>query len=260
MALRGHKNKKGSQGPGHKQTIETKTMKNNRKHHGGFTLVELLVVIAIIAALAGFALPTIMSKAKEADSAEALANARQIGINLFTFDDDYGSFPGNDTAEDVKEATGTALDFGGSFSNDYFRQLIATTGKSEKIYWAKTTYSKKKPDDIIEPGKALEAGEVGFGYVMANQTEGQSTTGEPGRPVVVTPLYKAGTNWEFDPDQYGGKAVILRLDQSASKETIRTDNRYVNIGEGRFLQTTGDNTPWGSDMNPILRGPQAKNQ
>jgi prepilin-type N-terminal cleavage/methylation domain-containing protein len=235
-------------------------MKAKHKQPSGFTLVELLVVIAIIAALAGFALPTIMSKAKEADSAEALANVRQVGINLFAFAEDYGSFPGNDTAEDVKEATGTDLDFGGSFSNDYFRQMIATVGTSERVYWAKTAYSKKKPDDIIAAGRALEAGEVGFGYVMANQTEGQSTTGQPGRPVVVTPLYKAGTNWEFDGEMYNNKAVILRLDQSASKETIRTDNRYVNIGEGRFLQTTGENTPWGTDMSPILRGPQTKGQ
>lgn len=235
-------------------------MKTKHQHPSGFTLVELLVVIVIIAALAGLALPTILKNKSLADRTEATSNARQIGLVLFAFDDEYGSFPGNDTAEDVKQSTGTALDFGGSFSNDYFRQLIATVGKSEKIFWAKTSYSKRKPDDIVEPGKALEAGEVGFGYVMANQTEGQSSSGEGNRPVVVTPLYKAQDNWEFDPEAFGEKAIVLRLDSSATAETIRTDNRYVNIGENRFLQTTGDNTPWGSDMNPILRAPQAKNQ
>lgn len=235
-------------------------MKTKHQQPSGFTLVELLVVIVIIAALAGLALPTILKNKSLADRTEATSNARQIGLVLFAFDDEYGSFPGNDTAEDVKQSTGTALDFGGSFSNDYFRQLIATVGKSEKIFWAKTSYSKRKPDDIVEPGKALEAGEVGFGYVMANQTEGQSSSGEGNRPVVVTPLYKAQDNWEFDPEAFGEKAIVLRLDSSATAETIRTDNRYVNIGENRFLQTTGDNTPWGSDMNPILRAPQAKNQ
>jgi prepilin-type N-terminal cleavage/methylation domain-containing protein len=235
-------------------------MKTKHQHPSGFTLVELLVVIVIIAALAGLALPTILKNKSLADRTEATSNARQIGLVLFAFDDEYGSFPGNDTAEDVKQSTGTALDFGGSFSNDYFRQLIATVGKSEKIFWAKTSYSKRKPDDIVEPGKALEAGEVGFGYVMANQTEGQSSSGEGNRPVVVTPLYKAQDNWEFDPEAFGEKAIVLRLDSSATAETIRTDNRYVNIGENRFLQSTGDNTPWGSDMNPILRAPQAKNQ
>ncbi|TAE75462.1 MAG: type II secretion system protein [Verrucomicrobia bacterium] len=234
-------------------------MKIKRPQHGGFTLVELLVVIAIIAALAGFALPTIMQKKKAADRAEAINNVRQIGIGLSDFDSEYGSFPDNNTAEDVKEATGTSLSFGGTFSNDYFRQLIAAGGKSEKIFWCKTPYTPKKPDDVISPGKALDAGEVGFGYVMASQTDGQTSSGDPGRPLIVAPLYKAGTNWEFDPEPYGDKAIIFRLDQSAQAETIRTDNKYVNIGgNGRFLQTVGDNTPWGSDINPILRAPQPR--
>jgi prepilin-type N-terminal cleavage/methylation domain-containing protein len=233
-------------------------MKTNRKQPSGFTLVELLVVIVIIAALAGLALPTIMKNKAVADRTEAISNARQVGINLFAFDDEYGSFPGNDTVEDVKDATGTDLNFGGTFSNDYFRQLIATVGKSEKIYWAKTAYSKKKPDDIVQAGKALEAGEVGFGYVMKSQEEGQSSSNEGNRPVVLTPLYKAQTSWEFDAEAFGEKAIILRVDSSVTAETIRTDNRFVNIGEGRFLQDTGDNTPWGSDVNPILRAPETK--
>jgi prepilin-type N-terminal cleavage/methylation domain-containing protein len=235
-------------------------MKSKRQRPSGFTLVELLVVISIIAALAALALPQIMKQKVAGDRAQAVSNARQIGMALTLFGDEYGSFPGNDTGEDVKEATGTALSFGGTFSNDYFRQLIATVGKSEKIYWCKTSYSRKKPDDIVEPGRALEPGEVGFGYIMANQTEGQSSNGEPSRPVVVTPLLKAGTDWQFDKEAFGDKAVILRLDASTSEETIRTDNNFVNIGESRFLQTVGENTPWGVDMNPVLRAPQASSK
>lgn len=233
-------------------------MKTKRLHNGGFTLVELLVVIVIIAALAGLSAPVILKQRKAADRTEAISNAKQIGLALFEFDSEYGSFPDNNTAQDVKEATGTALDFGGQFSNDYFRQLIATGLKSEKPFWCKTKETPRKGDDVISPGKALEAGEVGFGYVMATQTEGQTASGDPGRPVVVAPLFKAGTNWEFDPEPYGEKAIILRLDSSATAETIRTDNKYVNIKGNRFLQTTGDETPWGNDMNPILRAPQPR--
>jgi prepilin-type N-terminal cleavage/methylation domain-containing protein len=235
-------------------------MKTNARQHGGFTLVELLVVIVIIAALAGLSAPVILKQRKAADRTEAINNIKQIGLALIEFDSEYGSFPDNDTAEDVKDATGTALTFGGNFSNDYFRQLIATGNKSEKIFWCKTAQTPKKGDDIISPGKALDAGEVGFGYVMASQTDGQSASGEPGRPVVVTPLYKALPNWEFDPEPYGDKAVVLRLDGSARQETIRTDNKYISIQGGRFLQTTGENTPWGDDINPVLRAPQTKGQ
>jgi len=233
-------------------------MKTNIRQHGGFTLVELLVVIVIIAALAGLSAPVILKQRKAADRTEAINNVKQINLALIDFDNDYGSFPDNNTQEDVKDATGTALSFGGTFANDYFRQLVAAGNKSEKIFWCKTSYSPKKGDDIITPGKALDAGEVGFGYIMASQTDGQSTSGDPGRPVCVTPLFKAQPNWEFDAEPYGEKAVVLRIDGSAKPETIRTDNKYISIQGGRFLQTTGDNTPWGNDINPVLRAPQPR--
>ncbi|MEK7952972.1 type II secretion system protein [Luteolibacter soli] len=233
-------------------------MKTNIRQHGGFTLVELLVVIVIIAALAGLSAPVILKQRKAADRTEAINNVKQINLSFIDFDNDYGSFPDNDTAADVKDATGSSLNFGGTFSNDYFRQMIAAGTKSEKIFWCKTSYSPKKGDDIITGEKALAAGEVGFGYVMKSQTDGLGTSSDPGIPVCVTPLYKAQPNWEFDPEPYGEKAVVLRIDGSAKPETIRTDNRYISIQGSRFLQTTGDNTPWGTDINPVLRAPQPR--
>lgn len=235
-------------------------MKTKRLQHGGFTLVELLVVIVIIAALAGLSLPVIMKNKKAADKTEALSNIKQIGLSLFEFDTEYGSFPDSETGEDVKEATGTSLNFGGDYSNDYFRQMIAQGVKSEKIFWCKTAETSKKPDDILTPGKALAVGEVGYGYIMASQSRGQSSSGDPNRPVVVSPLYKAQPNWEFDPEPFGEKAIVLRLDSSARAETIRQDNRYVSIQGGRFLQTTGEATPWGADMNPSLKGPEVRGE
>ena len=235
-------------------------MKTSIKRRKGFTLVELLVVIAIIVALAGIATPMLLRQQKKAASTQALSNARQIGLALFDFDSDYSSFPDKSTADTVKENTGSSLTMTGSSSNDFFRQLIAAGNKSEKVFWCKTSYSTKKPDDIITPGKALDKGEVGFGYVMASQTDGQSSSGDPNRPVCVTPLFKAQPNWEFDPEPYGDKAVVLRLDGSARQETIRTDNKYISIQGGRFLQTNGDQTPWGTDITPVLRAPEPKGQ
>ncbi len=235
-------------------------MKAKYRQPGGFTLVELLVVIVIIAALAGLSAPVILKQRKAADRTEALNNVRQVGLALFEFDSEYGTFPDNNTAEDVKEMTGTELSFNGNFSNDYFRQLIATGLKSEKPFWCKSSFSPKKPDDIFNSqAKALEAGEVGFSYVMVSLTDAQSSSGEPGRPVVVAPSYKAQTDWTFDPEPYGEKAIVLRLDQSAKAETIR-DDKKVAIGGGRTLESVGDNTPWGTDINPVLRAPQPRGQ
>jgi prepilin-type N-terminal cleavage/methylation domain-containing protein len=232
-------------------------MKTNIRHqHGGFTLVELLVVIVIIAALAGLSAPVILKQRKKADQTEATNNIKQIHLALLDFSTDYGAFPDNNTSEDVKSATGTALNFGGTFSNDYFRQMAATTAKAESTFWCKTGASPRKPDNDLSPGKALEAGEVGFGYIMETQTDGQSASSNSARPVCVTPLLKAQTTWEFDPEPYGDKAVVLRIDGSAKPEIIRTDNHFIAV-PGGYLQSQGEKSVW-DDINPVLRAPQPR--
>ncbi|MCW1887485.1 type II secretion system GspH family protein [Luteolibacter flavescens] len=229
---------------------------NTRRQRGGFTLVELLVVIVIIAALAGLSAPVILKQRKKADQTEASQNIRQVHIALIGFEGDYGTFPDNNTAQEVKDSTGSALSFGGTYANDYFRQLIATTGKAESIYWCKTAYSPRKPDNDVSPGKALDKGEVGFGYIMASQTDGLSSSGNSSRPVVVSPLYKAQPNWEFDPEPYEDKAIVLRIDGSAKAETIRTDNRYISV-TGGYLQSQGEKSVW-DEINPVLRAPEPR--
>jgi hypothetical protein len=49
--------------------------------------------------------------------------------------------------------------------------------------------------------------------------------------------------------------VVLRLDNSATAMQIRKDNKKVSTNAGKTLGDTGDKTPWGTDMNPILRAP-----
>jgi hypothetical protein len=75
---------------------------------------------------------------------------------------------------------------------------------------------------------------------------------------VVAPSFEARNDWTFDPVIYGGKAVILKLDNSATALSIRADNKYVTIGSGRRLQDTGKDTPWGTGINPVLRAPQPR--
>ncbi|MDB4512561.1 prepilin-type N-terminal cleavage/methylation domain-containing protein [bacterium] len=71
----------------------------------GFTLVELLVVIAIIAVLAGLATPAILKAKKSADKAKTISNAKQIGIAMTEFDNQYGEFP-SDVTRDLLEDEG----------------------------------------------------------------------------------------------------------------------------------------------------------
>lgn len=235
-------------------------MKTQPKLKGGFTLVELLVVIVIIAALAGLTAPIVMSQRKKADQTEALSNARQIGLALFNFDTEYGRFPDASTAEDVTERTGSDLASGGGTSaNAYFRQLIAANvANSETIFYARTEFTKK-PDDVFnDVSSALEAGEVGFGYIMRDATTSFSTAGRAGRPIICTPLAYDGSvsDSEFDLDVFDGKAVILKLDNSASAINIDRDSRQARLNNKGLLESGAD-TVWGSGITPKIAAPEA---
>lgn len=229
-------------------------MKTNNRKLRGFTLVELLVVIVIIAALAGLSAPMILRQRKAADRTQAINNAKQIGLALLEFDQEFGSFPDEETALTVADSTGTDLTLSGQTANDYFRQLIAFGIQSEDIFYCKAAYTRK-PDKVITVGKALEPGEVGFGYITLANGVAQNTSGNPGRPVLAAPLLDAQENWEFDGDPFGDKAVILRLDNSVEAPLIRGQDRKVSVGSGNTLSDTGRDTVWGTTENPEIKAP-----
>jgi type II secretory pathway pseudopilin PulG len=221
----------------------------------------IVVIVLIIAAMTPINPPMIVKQRKAADRTEALNNIKQISAMLYEFEADYGRLPDDETALEVKRRTNTDFSLTGQYSNDYFRQLLpGGGGQSEKPFWCKTPLSPKKPDDDFStPAKALAAGEVGFSYIMASPTRGQSYKDEPSRPVVVTPSYEFRADWTFDPEPYAGKAVVLRLDNSATPMQIRESDKKVSTGTGgKTLGDVGEGTVWGTDMNPVLRAPQPR--
>jgi prepilin-type N-terminal cleavage/methylation domain-containing protein len=216
-------------------------MKQKLHTRRGFTLVELLVVIVIIAALAGLTAPMVIRQRKKADQTEAVNNARQIGLAMFEFETEYGSFPGGDTGGTVKDNTQSALTYSADDSNGFFRQLIgAGYTQSETMFYAKIPGSKK-PDGNIVGDAAIAPDECGFGYIISG-TVGLSTGGNPARPYVVTPLLGA-TGQEFDVNPFDGKAVVLRIDNSVSSLQILPD-KTVNLSPGKKLLDTGTGTVW----------------
>lgn len=226
----------------------------------GFTLVELLVVIVIIAALAGLTAPMVIRQRKKADQTEAVNNARQIGFALFEFETAYGSFPDQTTATTVTENTGTELTFAGNTSNDYFRQLIAAEiSQSESMFYAKTSFTKK-PDNIYNTSQqALAPGEVGFGYIM-NTTNAFSTAGNPARPIIAAPLLYSSSfaTGQFDADLYDSKAVVLKIDNSVTSLQIMKTSKLAQLGGGKTLLVTGDDTVWGTGVTPTMVNPDPK--
>jgi prepilin-type N-terminal cleavage/methylation domain-containing protein len=233
-------------------------MKTNHKTRRGFTLVELLVVIVIIAALAGLTAPMVIRQRKKADQTEAVSNARQIGLALFEFENEYGSYPDATTATAVTNATGSTLTLGSTASNDYFRQLLAGNfTQSEKIFYAKIP-SAVKPDDNIKGDDALKQGEVGFGYMMKG-TAGFNAAGNPSRPLAVTPLFNNATDGTFDPAPFDSKAIVLRMDNSVTSINVKLDKKINLGGTNSDILTKGADTVWG-DMTdtPTIVAPKIK--
>ncbi|MCE2961178.1 MAG: type II secretion system protein [Akkermansiaceae bacterium] len=197
-------------------------MKINTNRKRGFTLVELLVVIVIIATLGAIATPVILRAKKQGNKAEAISNAKQIGLALFEFDSDYGSYPDGDTATEVEDAFPDAeikAPSSASDSNSYFLQLFqAGIVSDESIFKVKAEGIKTPDGDISSASEALASGENGFGYIM-NGTEAYSSAGNASRIILVTPLVPGGDTFDINP--FNGDAVVFKINNSATTIKIR---------------------------------------
>jgi len=203
----------------------------------------LFLVIAITVALSLWL--TITRNRRVADLTEASSNLRSLSFNLYSFDEEYGSFPDASTAVDVKDCTGTPLTLGDSSSNRLFRQLIATAGKSEKIFWAKTSPTARKPDDIIDSdATALAPGECSFSYVSGRSSYGTGT------PVVLTPLIPGTTR--FDPKPFGRKAVVFFVGTGVQVLPIASSGRVLVNGRDLFDPAQ----PYWRGIPPDLKWPE----
>jgi len=212
----------------------------------GMILVGVVVGVAVLLVLSPF---VIFRECKVSFRTEAISNAKQMGLALLEFDQEFGAFPNDKTAELVRKATGTKLDLTGTSSNAMFRQLIAFGIQSEDIFYCKHPEGVRKPDKDVSPGKALAAGEVGFSYLS-----GQNTKGEAECPVLAAPM-KIGTE-QFWSKPFGGKAVILHMDNSASAPVIREKDGMVPVEGGKTLFETGAGTVWGDEVVVDLRHPE----
>ena len=190
--------------------------------------------------------PLLLRSKKAAPRTQAINNIKQLNLALIDFEADYGRFPDSTTIADVLTKSHATLALGTTYSNDYFRQLIAAGNKREGIFWAPTPATPRRPDDVLGAG-ALKKGECSFAYVA-----GLTSSDDPGTPVAMTPMIP-GT-YQFDPKAFGEKAVILRIDGSAKPETIRTDNRLVSIQGGKTLFDPG--MSYWNGKKPDLKWPE----
>jgi prepilin-type N-terminal cleavage/methylation domain-containing protein len=235
-------------------------MKTNHTLRRGFTLVELLVVIVIIAALAALTAPQVIKMKKKGDLADSTNNARQLGLGLAQFDADIGGYPDRSTVEAVEALTGekSTVPLDGNNANSYYRQLIvAGVVDSESPFYAKSSYIKNKPDDLMRGEDMLKGGEVGFGYIM--KEEGKSISIGAGKPVAAAPLKEGDSTGAMETDPYDGKAIVLFTDSSVKALNIRkSDSKAMLPSKKHILEGGNQDSIWGADVNPIMLAPEQK--
>jgi len=240
-----------------KQTQTISTMKNNMRL-SGFTSLEVLAVFLIAGLLAGLATPQILRARKNAERAEAITNAKQLGLALFCFEEQYGTFPSQEIYKANKEKFKNSN--GGDTANDLLGMLLSGEFiDSEEPFYAKGgARTDKKPDNVFnDPKKLLEPGECGFGYVMFKGGKAMSSTSvDSSAPVLITPLEpgSGGADPKFNKKIYNGFIVYLRLDLAVKLVKLDATGK-VPAPNNHTLFETGPGTIWEKNA-PDVKAPK----
>lgn len=174
----------------------------------------------------------------------AVSKARQIGLALFEFEAEYGFFPNAETAVTVKQATEFQGKLKAETANDCFFQLVAA-GIVQDASIFELGKEKEGPGAVQKPVAAADRLEkCSFAIITA-----RSAAGHPGRPLVVAPLIKGTTL--FDPKALGGKAVVLKRDNSVTSVPIDAEGRAII--DGRDLFDPGQ--PYWKGEEPSVKWP-----
>jgi hypothetical protein len=199
----------------------------------GYISIALTLIIVPLAAIAT---PVIMKTQKKANMITASTNAKQVFMLMVDFDQEYEAFPGDETA--IDELAG----YTGKSSNDYLAQFfIAGYTNSEEMFYVKGGSSTdKKPDNIINTcSSILSSGECGFAYI-----KNQSTSHNSGRPLLLAPM--TGNGLKFDPEPFGGYAIVLRIDGAVKRYRI-DENGDLVMPDRRKFWAGGVDTVWGAE-------------
>ena len=167
----------------------------------------------------------------------AVNNARQIGLGLFEFENEFGAFPNEETAAAIKLASGTSARLGAATANDCFYQLVAAN-----IVMAPAIFTWEEPRQDKDP--------VGLEKCAFSFLSGMNAAGHPDRPLAVAPMVP-GTGI-FDRKALGGKAVVLRVDNSVISLPIEQDGTVFMNGMDLFDPAQ----PFWAGKVPPIRWPE----
>lgn len=220
-----------------------------------FTLIELMVVVAIIASLAAVSWGPILDKMNEGNRTAAVSNMRNIYTSLMDFNNSYGSFPCDSTAQDIEDQKGEeATQFGpikGNYSNDYLRQIFFLNSVKpglEDNFFAEIAIAdgrqSQKPDKKVAGGKALSKGECGFGYVMRTDPDNAEVrtpvTGSDSIPILLSSVASKAptkaTDTRYDMNSFRGKLLYYTVTNSGKQGDLKEEKDDSEYGtmEGLF--------------------------
>ncbi len=153
-----------------------------------------------------------------------MTNAKMIGLALFEFDQNYGKYPDATTAPAVRLKSGSTLSLADRTSNDLLAQLLASGILSNECYFYAKSESSRRPDNVFHnDATLLEHGECAFAYIA-----GLSSRDSPNTPILFGPVIPGTTT--LDGEFCNGKAIVLRLDYSATAEKIDSSGKIIING------------------------------
>lgn len=170
----------------------------------------------------------------------ALTNAREIGMALFQFGKEYGAYPDDKTAAELKTAMKTTAEVKAVTANDCFFQLIAANiVQTDRIFSIDVPAVPEKQKPLAKLDNCF------FAYLP-----GGTGTGNPGRPLLVAPLVNGKTT--FDPQIFAGKGMILFCDNRVKSFPIEPDGRVMMNGKDIFDPAQ----PFWNGKVPPIKWPQ----
>ena len=154
----------------------------------------------------------------------AVSNARQLGLALFEFENEYGRYPDSTTAPRVTKDTGSTLTLSNRTSNDLFAQLLVSgMAPDEHMFCARTKGTLRNPDNVFNSDVTILAhGECIFAYISGLSATNANT------PLVFGPVIPGTAT--LDREFYDGKAFILRTDNSVTSAPIDSSGKIIYNG------------------------------
>jgi type II secretory pathway pseudopilin PulG len=124
------------------------------------------LLLTLVAVLAGLTAPMVLRQKAKAEQTQMVSNCRIIGLALYEFETEFGSYPGPDTLDDLKKAypQATGLDdsdpltqlLSAEFLSDEKFLLVPDTADGDWLYFGSGSTSSTEPSEVLLISPAIK--------------------------------------------------------------------------------------------------------